>query len=84
MASSRGEALVGLLVRKSDTRIDLVPQIVYTAIVGVVMIAAFLEWTLWIAAFMYCVVKVFRKAEHWTVNVLAIIIGIAFLLLRYA
>ena len=48
------------------------------------MIAALLEWTLWIAAFMYCVVKVFRKAEHWTVNVLAIIIGIAFLLLRYA
>jgi len=46
------------------------------------MIAAVLEWTLWILAFTYCLWMVFRKAEHWTVNVLAIIVGIAFLLLR--
>ncbi len=56
----------------------------YTAIVGLVMLAAFLEWFLWIAAFMYCLVKVFIKAEHWTVRILAIVIGIVFLLLRYA
>jgi chitin synthase len=47
------------------------------------MIAALLEWFLWIAAFMYCLVKVFQKAEHWTIRVLAILIGIAFILLRY-
>jgi len=47
------------------------------------MIAALLEWVLWIAAFLYCVVKVFRKAEHWTVNVLAVVVGVAFTLLRY-
>ncbi len=46
------------------------------------MLAAFLEWILWILAFMYCLYKVFRKAEHWTVNVLAVVVGIAFLLLR--
>ena len=56
----------------------------YTAIVGLVMLAAFLEWFLWIAAFMYCLVKGFIKAEHWTVRILAIVIGIVFLLLRYA
>lgn len=58
-------------------------QIAYTAIVGVVMIAAFLEWFLWIAAFVYCLWKVFVKAEHWTVRVLAVLVGVAFTLLRY-
>ncbi|KAK4181873.1 family 2 putative glycosyltransferase [Triangularia setosa] len=58
-------------------------EIVYTAIVGLVMIAAFLEWFLWIAAFMYCLWKVFVKAEHWTVRVLAVLVGTAFLLLRF-
>jgi chitin synthase len=47
------------------------------------MIAALLEWFLWIAAFMYCLVKVFRKAEHWTVQVLAIVIGTLFILFRF-
>ncbi|KAK3338369.1 chitin synthase-domain-containing protein [Neurospora tetraspora] len=59
-----------------------VEEIVYTAIVGLVMLAACLEWFLWIAAFMYCLWKVFVKAEHWTVRVLSVIIGIAFMLLR--
>ena len=58
-------------------------QIVYTAIVGVVMLAALLEWFLWIAAFLYCLGKVFVKAEHWTVRVLAVLVGTAFTLLRY-
>ena len=58
-------------------------QIVYTAIVGSVMVAAFLEWFLWLAAFMYCLLKVYQKAEHWSVKVLAVLIAIAFTLLRY-
>lgn len=57
-------------------------QIVYTAIVGCLLLAAFLEWILWIGAFMYCLWKVFRKSEHWTVNLLAVLIAVAFLLLR--
>ncbi|KAK0718195.1 class VII chitin synthase [Lasiosphaeria miniovina] len=59
-----------------------VHEIIYTSIVGLVMVAALLEWFLWIAAFMYCLWKVFKKAEHWTVRILAVIVGIAFLLLR--
>ncbi|KAK4145893.1 glycosyltransferase [Dichotomopilus funicola] len=59
-----------------------VSDIVYTSIVGLVMLAALLEWFLWIAAFLYCLWKVFVKAEHWTVRVLAIFIGLAFTLLR--
>ncbi|KAI1325524.1 family 2 glycosyltransferase [Xylariaceae sp. FL0255] len=60
-----------------------VHEIVYTAIVGVVMLAAILEWFLWIAAFMYCTVNVFRKAEHWTIRVLAVIVGTLFCGLRF-
>jgi hypothetical protein len=59
-------------------------QIVYTAIVGSVMIAAFLEWFLWLGAFLYCLVKVYQKAEHWSVAVLAVVVGIVFTLLRFA
>ncbi|KAH0434300.1 chitin synthase d [Colletotrichum camelliae] len=51
-------------------------DIVYTAIVGVVMLAAILEWFLWIAAFCYCLWKVFLKAEHWTIRILAVVVGI--------
>jgi chitin synthase len=58
-------------------------QIVYTAVVGTVMLAAFLEWFLWLAAFMYCLIKVYQKAEHWTVRVLAVVVAIFFALLRY-
>ena len=47
------------------------------------MAAALLEWFLWIAAFMFCLWKVFVKAEHWTVRVLACIVGTLFLSLRY-
>jgi chitin synthase len=55
---------------------------VYTAIVGTVMLAALLEWFLWLAAFLYCLVKVYQKAEHWSVNVLAVVVGTVFTLLR--
>ncbi|KAH6899047.1 chitin synthase-domain-containing protein [Thelonectria olida] len=58
------------------------PDIVYTAIVGLVMLMACFEWFLWLAAFTYCLVKVFRKSEHWSINVLCIIVGTAFILLR--
>ncbi|KAI0013106.1 glycosyltransferase family 2 protein [Xylariaceae sp. FL0662B] len=47
------------------------------------MLAALLEWFLWLAAFLYCLVKVFRKAEHWTIRVLAIIVGFFFTGLRF-
>jgi chitin synthase len=46
------------------------------------MLAAILEWFLWIAAFLYCLYKVFRKAEHWTIRVLAIIMSIVFVAFR--
>lgn len=46
------------------------------------MLMACLEWFLWLAAFVYCLVKVFRKAEHWSINVLCVIVGVTFGLLR--
>ncbi|RDL33631.1 Nucleotide-diphospho-sugar transferase [Venustampulla echinocandica] len=65
-----------------DTSPWPVKDIVYTSVVGSVMIAAFLEWFLWLAAFIYCLVKVYSKAEHWSVKVLAVVVGTVFSLLR--
>lgn len=58
-------------------------QIVYTAIVGFVMLMACLEWLLWFAAFVYCFIKAYIKAEHWSIRVLCLFVGSAFALLRY-
>ena len=46
------------------------------------MLAALLEWFLWVAAFLYCIVKVFQKAENWSVRILSVFFGILFFLLR--
>jgi len=59
-----------------------VSQIVYVAIIGSVMLAALLEWFLWVAAFLYCLVKVFQKAETISVRILAVVMMILFTALR--
>ncbi|MCJ1268187.1 hypothetical protein MMC22_008073 [Lobaria immixta] len=59
-----------------------VKDIVYVSIMGSVMMAAFLEWFLWLAAFLYCLVKVFQKAEHWSIRLLASLMMLGFTLLR--
>ena len=46
------------------------------------MLAAFLEWFLWLAAFLYCLVKVYQKAENISIKVLAIIMTVLLTLLR--
>ena len=46
------------------------------------MLAALLEWFLWLAAFLYCLVKVFQKAENMSVRVLAILMMILFTAFR--
>lgn len=58
-------------------------QIIYVAVVGFVLLAAFLEWFLWLAAFLYCLCKVYQKAEHWSIKLLAVVMIISFTLLRY-
>ena len=47
------------------------------------MLAAFLEWFLWLAAFLYCLVKVYQKAEHWSIKILALVMMLIFTLLRW-
>ncbi|CAI6095482.1 unnamed protein product [Clonostachys chloroleuca] len=59
-----------------------VKDAVFTSIIGVVMVMACLEWFLWLAAFLYCLIKVFQKSEHWSINVLCILLGTLFTLLR--
>jgi len=60
-----------------------VKDIVYTSIVGTIMIAALLEWFLWLAAFLFCLVKAYQKAEHWSVKVIAVVIALLFTAIRY-
>jgi chitin synthase len=57
-------------------------HIVYVSIIGPLMLMALLEWFLWVAAFMYCIVKVFQKAETISVRILSIFFGILFFCLR--
>ncbi|CAN9355877.1 unnamed protein product [Alternaria alternata] len=57
-------------------------DIAYVAIIGGLMLAALLEWFLWVAAFLYCIVKVFQKAETISVRILSIFFGILFFALR--
>ena len=47
------------------------------------MLAAFLEWFLWLAAFLYCLVKIFQKAEHKSIKFLAVVMMVLFTLLRW-
>jgi chitin synthase len=46
------------------------------------MLAALMEWFLWVAAFTYCLIKVYQKADTWTIRVLAVIILVLFFALR--
>lgn len=48
------------------------------------MLAAFLEWFLWLAAFMYCLVKVFQKAETISIRILSVIMMVLFTAFRFA
>ncbi|KAJ5677117.1 uncharacterized protein N7477_002750 [Penicillium maclennaniae] len=57
-------------------------DIVYLSIVGPLMLAAFFEWLLWLAAFVYCLVKVYQKADHWSIRVLAVVMAVLFIFLR--
>lgn len=47
------------------------------------MIAAAVEWFLWLAAFCYCLSKVFAKADRWSTRVLAVLMIVIFLVMRF-
>ncbi|EMD62454.1 hypothetical protein GGP41_002023 [Bipolaris sorokiniana] len=79
--------LMGLEARADDSIPDFTDpwptkDIVYVSIIAPLMLMALLEWFLWVAAFMYCIVKVFQKAETMSVRILSIFFGILFFLLR--
>ncbi|KAJ5620091.1 hypothetical protein N7510_004075 [Penicillium lagena] len=61
-----------------------VKDIIYLSVIGPFMLAAVIEWLLWLAAFLYCFVKVFQKADHWSVQCLAALMSVLFLILRLA
>lgn len=47
------------------------------------MVAAFLEWFLFLAAFLYCLCKVYTKADTYSVKILAVVMMILFTALRF-
>jgi chitin synthase len=47
------------------------------------MLAALVEWILWLAAFCYCLCMVIKKTESWTTTIVAIVMMILFVSLRY-
>ncbi|OGE56335.1 hypothetical protein PENARI_c003G11668 [Penicillium arizonense] len=59
-------------------------DIIYLCIVGPLMLAAVFEWILWLCAFLYCLVKVYRKADHWSIKVLAVVMIILFSATRFS
>lgn len=61
---------------------ELHQQVIYTTIIGAMMLLACVEWLLWLMAFLYCLLQAFRKAEHWSIRVLCMVVGLSFLLLR--
>lgn len=61
---------------------DIPFQIAYVSILGPVLVAALVEWFLWLAAFLYCLAKVFQKADRCSVRVLAVVMMFLFSGLR--
>ncbi|KAI2791278.1 Chitin synthase D [Penicillium oxalicum] len=61
-----------------------IQDVIYLAVVGPLMLAAVFEWVLWLAAFLYCLVKVYVKADHWSIKVLAALMIVLFTLFRLA
>lgn len=62
-----------------------VQDIVYVSIVGLVMLAAILEWLLWLIAFLYCLVNAFIKADNeakWSTRTLAVTNMVLFVAMR--
>jgi chitin synthase len=59
-----------------------VKDIVFVSIVGSIMLAALLEWILWLCAFLFCLAKVVQKADNWSVRVLAVANMVFFVAMR--
>ena len=58
-------------------------QIAYMSIAMPLLLAAFLEWFLFLAAFLYCFVKAYQKADRWSIKALAVVLIIIFSMIRY-
>lgn len=59
-------------------------QTTYICLAAPLLLAAFLEWILWLCAFLFALYKVYQKAEHWTTRVIAAIMMFLFTFLRSA
>jgi chitin synthase len=66
-----------------DTQPWALKDIIYTGIIGFVMIMALIEWLIWLGAFLYSLIKAYQKADQKSIKVLAVLVGFMFTGLRY-
>ncbi|KAF9882833.1 hypothetical protein FE257_005106 [Aspergillus nanangensis] len=59
-----------------------IQDIIFVSMMGPLMLAAFVEWFLFLAAFFYCLAKVYQKADHWSIKVLAVAMMVLFVSFR--
>ncbi|CRG89739.1 hypothetical protein PISL3812_06778 [Talaromyces islandicus] len=59
-----------------------IEDVAYVCLVAPLILAAFVEWVLWLGAFLFALCKVYQKAEHWSTQVIAVIMMVLFALLR--
>ncbi|KIW41604.1 uncharacterized protein PV06_07147 [Exophiala oligosperma] len=59
-----------------------IPDILCLAISAPLVILAFFESFLWVAAFVYCLAKAYQKADHWSQRLMAIVMIVAFITAR--
>ena len=61
---------------------DYYLQIAFITILTPVVLAAFLEWVLWLGAFLFCFLKVYQKADSRGIRFLAIVMMVFFIVMR--
>ncbi|KOS38735.1 hypothetical protein ACN38_g10445 [Penicillium nordicum] len=71
-----------MIISQRDSSAWATGDIIYLSIVGPLMLAALFEWVLWLSAFLYCLIKVWMKADHWSIRVLAVVMIFLFTVLR--
>src|SRR2546430_6666412 len=67
----------------SPQGLTILCQIIYTSLIGLPVLMAFVEWILWFLGFIACLFTVLKKAHNWSTRIMAILMMLIFTLLRF-
>ncbi|KIW14303.1 hypothetical protein PV08_07085 [Exophiala spinifera] len=59
-----------------------IPDILCLALSAPLVLLAFFESFLWVAAFCYCLGKAYQKADHWSQRFMAVVMTLCFVIVR--